>query len=121
MRLPLRLAGLFSSFYEHCPILSAEQDAQKQSRLRLAALTGRTSNRAWNSRPGTTGAHVSGSKEESRTKRGASRYRAPAKQTVPGWIWLVCGLVIGGFIMFLMSLEPGGEEVKRARKHPRPP
>ncbi len=36
------LAGLFSSFYEHCPILSAEQDAQKQSRLRLAALTGRT-------------------------------------------------------------------------------
>ena len=36
------LAGLFSSFYEHCPILGAEQDAQKQSRLRLAALTGRT-------------------------------------------------------------------------------
>ncbi|WP_434457718.1 arginine--tRNA ligase [Stutzerimonas urumqiensis] len=36
------LAGLFSSFYEHCPILAAEQEAQKQSRLRLAALTGRT-------------------------------------------------------------------------------
>ncbi len=36
-------------------------------------------------------------------KRGASRYQAPAKQTVPGWIWLVCGLVIGGFIMFLMK------------------
>ena len=36
------LAGLFSSFYEHCPILTAENDAVKQSRLRLAALTGKT-------------------------------------------------------------------------------
>jgi len=36
------LAGLFSSFYEHCPILSAEQEEQKQSRLLLAALTGKT-------------------------------------------------------------------------------
>ncbi len=36
------LAGLFSSFYEHCPILSAENESQKHSRLRLAALTGRT-------------------------------------------------------------------------------
>ena len=36
------LAGLFSSFYEHCPILSAESEAVKTSRLRLAALTGRT-------------------------------------------------------------------------------
>jgi len=36
------LAGLFSSFYEHCPILTAENEAQQQSRLRLAALTGRT-------------------------------------------------------------------------------
>ncbi len=52
-------------------------------------------------------------------KRGASRYQAPAKQAVPGWIWLVCGLVIGGFIVFLMSLEPGGEEVKRAKEAPK--
>jgi len=36
------LAGLFSSFYEHCPILTAENEAVKQSRLRLAALTGKT-------------------------------------------------------------------------------
>ena len=36
------LAGQFSSFYEHCPILSAEDEATRQSRLRLAALTGRT-------------------------------------------------------------------------------
>ncbi len=33
------LAGLFSSFYEACPILIAETEIQKQSRLKLAALT----------------------------------------------------------------------------------
>lgn len=36
------LAGLFSSFYEHCPVLAAEDPQIRQSRLRLAALTGRT-------------------------------------------------------------------------------
>ena len=36
------LAGLFSSFYENCPILSSEDKAVRNSRLRLAALTGRT-------------------------------------------------------------------------------
>ncbi len=36
------LAGQFSSFYENCPILSAEDESTRQSRLRLAALTGRT-------------------------------------------------------------------------------
>ncbi|MEX6503842.1 arginine--tRNA ligase [Pseudomonas zhanjiangensis] len=36
------LAGLFSSFYENCPILAAEDQATQHSRLRLAALTGRT-------------------------------------------------------------------------------
>ena len=36
------LAGLFSAFYEHCPILAAGDEATQQSRLRLAALTGRT-------------------------------------------------------------------------------
>jgi len=36
------LAGLFSSFYEACPILSAETETQKQSRLKLAALTAKT-------------------------------------------------------------------------------
>ena len=35
------LAGLFSSFYENCPILSSEDEAVRNSRLRLAALTGR--------------------------------------------------------------------------------
>ena len=36
------LAGRFSSFYENCPILTAEQPQERDSRLRLAALTGRT-------------------------------------------------------------------------------
>ncbi|SEN86624.1 arginyl-tRNA synthetase [Pseudomonas sp. NFACC39-1] len=36
------VAGLFSSFYENCPILNAQTPEQMQSRLRLAALTGRT-------------------------------------------------------------------------------
>ena len=36
------VAGLFSSFYENCPILNADNPTQMQSRLRLAALTGRT-------------------------------------------------------------------------------
>ena len=36
------LAGLFSSFYENCPVLNAEDAAVRQSRLCLAALTART-------------------------------------------------------------------------------
>ncbi|EAU1326579.1 arginine--tRNA ligase [Salmonella enterica subsp. enterica serovar Kentucky] len=36
------VAGLFSGFYEHCPILSAENDAVRNSRLKLAQLTART-------------------------------------------------------------------------------
>jgi arginyl-tRNA synthetase len=36
------VAGLFSSFYEHCPILGADTEQQKMSRLRLAALAGKT-------------------------------------------------------------------------------
>ncbi|GAA5646556.1 arginine--tRNA ligase [Vibrio proteolyticus] len=36
------LAGQFSSFYEACPILSAEDESVKQSRLKLAALTAKT-------------------------------------------------------------------------------
>jgi len=36
------LAGLFSVFYEHCPILSAQSEAVRNSRLKLAQLTART-------------------------------------------------------------------------------
>ena len=36
------LAGLFSGFYEHCPILAAEDEQTRQSRLKLALLTAKT-------------------------------------------------------------------------------
>ncbi|MFP1960687.1 arginine--tRNA ligase [Lonsdalea quercina] len=36
------LAGQFSGFYEHCPILNAENEAERQSRLKLAMLTSKT-------------------------------------------------------------------------------
>ncbi|SFM93134.1 arginyl-tRNA synthetase [Izhakiella capsodis] len=36
------LAGLFSSFYEHCPILAAAEEATRNSRLKLALLTAKT-------------------------------------------------------------------------------
>jgi arginyl-tRNA synthetase len=36
------LAGLFSGFYEHCPILSAENEEMRNSRLKLALLTAKT-------------------------------------------------------------------------------
>lgn len=54
-------------------------------------------------------------KKKPAPKRGASRYQAPAKKPVPGWFWLVCGLVIGGFMVFLFSLEPGRDEIKRSK------
>jgi arginyl-tRNA synthetase len=36
------LAGLFSGFYEHCPILSADNEEARNSRLKLAQLTAKT-------------------------------------------------------------------------------
>ncbi|MCZ3532678.1 arginine--tRNA ligase [Klebsiella variicola] len=36
------LAGLFSGFYEHCSILSAESEETRNSRLKLALLTAKT-------------------------------------------------------------------------------
>ena len=54
-------------------------------------------------------------KKKAPPKRGASRYQPPAKKPVPGWVWLVAGLVIGAFVVFLMKLEPGRDEVKREK------
>lgn len=58
-------------------------------------------------------------KKKPAPKRGASRYQAPAKKPVPGWIWLVCGVVIGGFLVMLAKLEPGSGEVRREAAAPR--
>lgn len=46
-------------------------------------------------------------------KRGASRTPPPRKREVPGWLWLSCGLAVGGFAMFLTKLEPGSNAIKR--------
>ncbi|HIQ53609.1 MAG TPA: SPOR domain-containing protein, partial [Pseudomonas pachastrellae] len=41
-------------------------------------------------------------------RRGASRAQsAPRRKGIPGWLWLVSGLVIGLFVAFLLQLEPG--------------
>ena len=54
-------------------------------------------------------------KKKPAPKRGASRYQAPARKPVPGWVWLAMGLVIGAFVMFLNTLEPGRDEVRRTK------
>ncbi|RJG13128.1 SPOR domain-containing protein [Pseudomonas cavernicola] len=54
-------------------------------------------------------------KKKPAPKRGASRYQAPRRQPVPGWVWLACGLAIGAFVVLLMKLEPGRDEVKRLK------
>lgn len=54
-------------------------------------------------------------KKKPAPKRGASRYQAPAKQPIPGWLWLAIGLSVGAFVVFLMKLEPGNGEVKRTK------
>ena len=41
------VAGLFSGFYEHCPILSAENEEIRNSRLKLAQLTAKTLKLVW--------------------------------------------------------------------------
>ena len=56
-------------------------------------------------------------KKKPAPKRGASRYQAPAKQPIPGWMWLAIGLTVGAFVVFLMKLEPGkGDDVKRVKQ-----
>ncbi|PZW67063.1 cell division protein FtsN [Pseudomonas sp. URMO17WK12:I1] len=51
-------------------------------------------------------------------KRGASRYKAPSKRPVPGWIWLACGLAVGVFVTLLLNLKPGDDAVKREKPQP---
>ena len=56
-------------------------------------------------------------KKKPAPKRGASRYQAPAKKPIPGWLWMAIGLTVGAFIVFLMKLDPGqGDDVKRVKQ-----
>lgn len=52
--------------------------------------------------------------------RGASRQQAASRPRIPGWLWMVSGLVIGLFVAFLFQLEPGRETVKRDAVPPKP-
>ncbi len=54
-------------------------------------------------------------KKKPAPKRGASRNQPAAKAPIPGWMWLAAGLTIGAFIVFLMKLEPGRDDVKREK------
>ena len=54
-------------------------------------------------------------KKKPAPKRGASRNQPAAKSPIPGWLWLAIGLAVGAFIVFLMKLEPGKDDVKRVR------
>jgi len=60
-------------------------------------------------------------KKKPAPKRGASRQTAPAKQPIPGWVWLAVGLTVGAFIVFLMKLEPGGGDIKRTKPEQQKP
>jgi cell division protein FtsN len=55
-------------------------------------------------------------KKKPAPKRGASRNTAAAKKPIPGWLWMAIGLTVGAFVVFLMKLEPGKEDVKRTRE-----
>ena len=46
-------------------------------------------------------------------RRGASRAKSKAGPRVPAWLIAVCGIVVGLFIAFLFTLEPGRDSVKR--------
>ncbi|WP_299731802.1 SPOR domain-containing protein [uncultured Endozoicomonas sp.] len=48
-------------------------------------------------------------------KRGASRARSGGKTSktpLPGWLWLLAGLLIGVFVAFLAGLTPSAKDVR---------
>ncbi|PRB83008.1 SPOR domain-containing protein [Pseudomonas sp. MYb185] len=53
-------------------------------------------------------------------RRGASRARPKTSRRVPAWLIAVCGAVVGLFIAFLFTLEPGRDSVKRETVTPQP-
>lgn len=53
-------------------------------------------------------------------RRGASRAKPKAAPRLPVWLIAVCVVVIGLFIAFLFTLEPGRDTVKRDSVSPQP-
>lgn len=53
-------------------------------------------------------------------KRGASRTPPPRKREIPSWLWMACGLAVGGFAVFLTKLQPGSDAIKRGSAEPPP-
>ena len=43
-------------------------------------------------------------RDYAKKNRSSNRRRAPAKTPVPAWVWILVGLVLGAFIMFLVYL-----------------
>src|SRR5690606_7336440 len=43
-------------------------------------------------------------RDYAKKNRSSNRRRAPAKPSVPGWVWLLIGGILGAFIMFLIYL-----------------
>ena len=56
-------------------------------------------------------------------RKANARKKAPAKPLVPGWLWLLVGLLLGLFIAFLVLLKTGhlGEAVESAKTAPKEP
>ena len=55
------------------------------------------------------------------SRRGASRARPKTGPRVPVWLIAICGVIVGLFIAFLFTLEPGRESVKRGTSEPPQP
>lgn len=53
-----------------------------------------------------------------RSRRDFAKKPSPRKTGVPGWVWLLSGLLIGLFVAFLVYLQQGGEipQKKHAKK-----
>ena len=68
--------------------------------------------------------------ESSRSSKGSKSQTKPANSVLPPWLWLLAGLVIGGFVSFLVFLKIKvpettpvvvEEKAKPALEAPRPP
>lgn len=66
--------------------------------------------------------HVSESRLKSKTTKGKTQIAKSSNKSLPGWLWMVSGLVIGSFVSFLvflkMNVEVAETETKQTVKQP---